>query len=320
MPEVPLLELDSIEIVRSQGGGMEPLVQNLSLRLDRGQSLGLVGESGSGKSLTALAVMNLLPEPETRLQKGQVRFQGQDLCALPPQAMNDLRGSRLAIIFQDALAALNPVKRVQVQMEEVFRFHSAAPAKDERRERMRASLKRAGLPETETVLRSYPHELSGGMRQRVLLAMALLLEPDLLIADEPTTALDVTLQARWVDQVRRLQREQNLALLFISHDLALVAELCDQVAVLYRGQLIEEASTINLMEKPRHPYTRAMMKALPRAGHQPEYTVHHAVKEPKKEACPYAAHCPLVQDICRQEKPELKGAADHRVACHAWKD
>ncbi len=320
MPEVPLLELENIVIQRNQGGTAEPLVQNLSLRLERGQSLGLVGESGSGKSLTALAIMNLLPEPELGLGQGQVRFQGQDLRTLSPRAMNDLRGSRLAIIFQDALAALNPVKRIQVQMEEVFRFHASSHSKAEREAKIRASLKRAGLPETERLLRSFPHELSGGMRQRVLLAMALLLEPDLLIADEPTTALDVTLQARWVEHVRYLQREQKLALLFISHDLALVAELCDEVIVLYRGHMMEQARTQDLMERPRHPYTQAMMKALPRIGQKVEYPLHQPKQALNQDACPYAAHCPIVQDICRTTKPELSGSPEHRVACHAWKN
>lgn len=320
MPEVPLLELKNLKIARTRGGSMEPLVQNLSLRLDRGQSLGLVGESGSGKSLTALAVMNLLPEPELRVAEGEVRFQGQSLQTLDARTMNSLRGSRLAIIVQDALAALNPVKRVRVQMEEVFRFHRRKESRDERRERMGSALKKAGLPDTDHILKSYPHELSGGMRQRVLLAMALLLEPDLLIADEPTTALDVTLQARWVEQVKELQRGQKMALLFISHDLALVAELCDEVAVLYRGHLVEQAHTSILMEAPRHPYTKAMMQALPRAGHVPYVPERIAVESDDSGACPYTAFCPLVQDICRRIMPELQGPTEHRVACHALKD
>jgi oligopeptide/dipeptide ABC transporter ATP-binding protein len=320
MPEVPLLELKNLKIARSQGGSMEPLVQRLSLRLDRGQSLGLVGESGSGKSLTALAVMNLLPELELRVWDGEIRFQGQNLLTLDTRTMNSLRGSRLAIIVQDALAALNPVKRVRVQMEEIFRFHRSKDTSDRQRERICRALKQAGLPDTDHILRSYPHELSGGMRQRVLLAMALLLEPDLLIADEPTTALDVTLQARWVEQVKELQREQKLALLFISHDLALVAELCHEIAVLYRGHLVEQARTDILMEAPRHPYTKAMMQALPRAGHVPSVPERNAVEPPEQGGCPYAAYCPLVEDICRRIMPELQGPPQHRVACHAVKE
>jgi oligopeptide/dipeptide ABC transporter ATP-binding protein len=320
MPEVPLLELENLEIIRQREGQQQSLVRNLSLRLERGQSLGLVGESGSGKSLTALAIMNLLPEPELRLGQGRILFEREDLRRLPAHAMNDLRGSRLAIIFQDALAALNPVKRIQVQLEEVFRFHRSPLSAKDRRERMHTILKRAGLPETERVLRSYPHELSGGMRQRVLLAMALLLEPDLLIADEPTTALDVTLQARWVEQVSRLQREQKLGLLFISHDLALVAELCERIAVLYQGQLMEEAPTQALMDNPLHPYTRAMMEALPRAGRGPQFHAHRSSGPKTQTGCPYAAHCPLVQEICLEKMPALTGTPKHRVACHVSKD
>lgn len=320
MPDVPLLELKNLKIAQLRGGSVEPLVHDLSLRLNRGQSLGLVGESGSGKSLTALAVMNLLPEPELRVVDGELRFQGQNLHTLDARSMNALRGSRMAIIVQDALAALNPVKRVQVQMEEIFRFHRRKESRDARRERICTSLNKAGLPDTDHILRAYPHELSGGMRQRVLLAMALLLEPDLLIADEPTTALDVTLQARWVEQVKKLQREQNLALLFISHDLALVAELCDEIAVLYRGQLLEQARTEILMEAPRHPYTKAMMQALPRAGHRPVVSQLRAKESENLGGCPYAALCPLVQDICLRVMPQLKGSAEHRVACHAVKD
>ncbi|HET9240898.1 MAG TPA: ABC transporter ATP-binding protein [Oligoflexus sp.] len=320
MPDVPLLELKNLRIARSRGGSVEPLVRNLSLSLDRGQSLGLVGESGSGKSLTALAVMNLLPEPEVSIAEGEVRFQGQNLQTLDARSMNELRGSRLAIIVQDALAALNPVKRIQVQLEEVFRFHRREEAADARRELIHKALKKAGLPDTDHILRSYPHELSGGMRQRVLLAMALLLGPDLLIADEPTTALDVTLQARWVEQVKELQREQKLALLFISHDLALVAELCDEVAVLYRGHLVEQARTEILMDAPRHPYTKAMMQALPRAGRMPHAPERRAGESENQDGCPYAPFCPLVQDVCRRIMPELQGPPQHRVACHAVKD
>lgn len=319
MPEVPLLELENLHIVRSVRGAWEPLVQNLSLRLERGQSLGLVGESGSGKSLTALAAMQLLPEPEVTVQSGAIRFQGQDLQRLSRRAMNDMRGSRMAVIFQDALAALNPVRRVRVQMEEVFRFHASRLSKKERQERIRFCLQRAGLPETETILQAYPHELSGGMRQRMLLAMALLLEPDLLIADEPTTALDVTLQARWVQEVRNLQQEQKLGLLFISHDLALVAELCERIAVLYKGHLIELAPTTALMNRPLHPYTQAMMDALPRVGHHPQFVSRREGGTVGQGGCPYQAHCPKVMPICQQTMPKLAGDADHSTACHAVK-
>jgi oligopeptide/dipeptide ABC transporter ATP-binding protein len=320
MPEVPLLELENLHISRRRPQGAdEMLVQNLSLRLERGQSLGLVGESGSGKSLTALAVMNLLPEPELSIPSGTVRFQGQDLRTLSPRAMNELRGSRMAIIVQDALAALNPVRRVRVQMEEVFRFHQRSESRSEKESRMRQCLQRAGLPDPDGVLRSFPHELSGGMRQRLLLAMALLLDPDLLIADEPTTALDVTLQARWVREVKALQREQQLGLLFISHDLALVAELCERIAVLYKGQLIELATTEQLMEQPRHPYTKAMLASLPRVGYAPQPVTQKQQEVPGKQGCPYAAHCPEALPICMEIQAELSGSAEHAVACHAVK-
>ncbi|WP_141734646.1 ABC transporter ATP-binding protein [Oligoflexus tunisiensis] len=320
MPEVPLLELENLHIIRRRPrGAEETLVPNLSLRLERGQSLGLVGESGSGKSLTALAAMNLLPEPELRIQSGAVRFQGQDLRTLSPRAMNELRGSRMAIIVQDALAALNPVRRVRVQMEEVFRFHQRPEGRKEKDARIQLCLQRAGLPDTATILRAYPHELSGGMRQRLLLAMALLLEPDLLIADEPTTALDVTLQARWVREVQALQREQRLGLLFISHDLALVAELCERIAVIYKGQLIELAATPQLMENPKHPYTKAMLAALPRMGYTPQLLAPRQQEKPGKQGCPYAAHCPDVLPICSETQAALSGSAEHAVACHAVK-
>ncbi|HYX33272.1 MAG TPA: ABC transporter ATP-binding protein [Oligoflexus sp.] len=313
MPDVPLLELNHLHIARSRPGGFEPLVQNLTLRLERGQSLGLVGESGSGKSLTALAAMNLLPEPDVVLRSGDVRFQGQDLKALRPRAMNDLRGSRMAVIVQDALAALNPVKRVRVQMEEVFRFHHQRVSPP----RIRLCLERAGLPDTESVLHAYPHELSGGMRQRLLLAMALLLEPDLLIADEPTTSLDVTLQARWVSQVRSLQQDHRMGLLFISHDLALVAELCERIAVLYKGQLMELAPVALLMQRPLHPYTQAMMGALPRAGHKPHVVVPPYHEATEFQGCPYAASCPQVRPLCQQTMPPFVKTGEHGVACHA---
>lgn len=302
MPEFPLLELEKLRIVRSRPGGPEPLLHGISLTLGRGESLGLVGESGSGKSLTALALVNLLPAPEVYRQGGSIRFRGQ-----PIERQNDLRGSRLAIIFQDALASLNPVRRIGPQLDEVFRFHRR-PIDDGR---IQLCLEKAGLFDTARILRAYPHELSGGMRQRLMLAMALLLNPELLIADEPTTALDVTLQARWVEQLKILRRDEQLALLCISHDLGLLAEVVERIAVLYRGHLVESGPTALILERAGHPYTQAMISALTQIPTPVRSAVETGI------GCPYAEQCPLVLPQCRASMPETITREGHSIACHA---
>jgi len=319
MSEVPLLQLEHLHIVKTGAKEQDYLVHDLSLCLDHGQSLGLVGESGSGKSLTAWALLQLLPSPQLRIQSGRILFRGQDLCTFDEKQRNQLRGSRIAMIVQDALAALNPVRRIKTQLTELFQFHPSALSGWAQHARILQCLQEVGLPDGERILRSFPHELSGGMRQRVLLAMALLLEPDLLIADEPTTALDVTLQAKFVDQLRRLRLEKSMALLFISHDFALVLELCERVLVLYRGHMMETGPTEALLENPWHPYTQAMIAALPRQGlmsittQEPSSSVQRGAA-----SCPYATQCPKVFPRCLQEQPKVQSHGDRQLACHLF--
>jgi peptide/nickel transport system ATP-binding protein len=319
MSEVPLLQLEHLHIVKTSAKGQDYLVHDLSLCLDQGQSLGLVGESGSGKSLTAWALLQLLPSPQLRIQSGRILFRGQDLCACDEKQRNQLRGSRIAMIVQDALAALNPVRRIKAQLAELFQFHTSALSASAKQARILQCLHEVGLPDGERILRAFPHELSGGMRQRVLLAMALLLEPELLIADEPTTALDVTLQAKFVAELRRLRAEKTMALLFISHDFALVLELCERVLVLYRGHMMETGPTEALLEDPWHPYTQAMIAALPRQGQMSIGAQEPALSMQKGAgSCPYASQCPKVHARCLQQQPKVHSRGNRQLACHLF--
>jgi oligopeptide/dipeptide ABC transporter ATP-binding protein len=240
----------------------------VSFRVGRGEIVGLVGESGCGKSATALALLGLLPRPAGRLRGGSVRLGGRELAGLPESELRRVRGRRVAMIFQDPLASLNPYLRVEEQLVEVARLHLGL---GRRAARARAAelLAQVGLPDPARCLRAFPHQLSGGMRQRVMIAMALLGEPDLLLADEPTTALDVTVQAQILELLRRLRDERGMGILFVTHDLAVVAGLCDRVVVLYAGRVVEEAPTSSLFARPGHPYSAALLRCAPRLDARP---------------------------------------------------
>ncbi len=320
MAAVPLLQLENLHIVRTGAKEQNFLVRDLSLALGRGESLGLVGESGSGKSLTALALLGLLQSSQLQVQSGRILFQGHNLRDADEKTLADIRGSRMALIVQDALAALNPVRKIGVQLQEVFRYHRTSLSTLSQEQRIAHCLQLAGLPDVARILSSFPHELSGGMRQRVLLAMALLLEPELLIADEPTTALDVTLQARWVEQLNQLRRDKSLALLFISHDMALVMELCERVLVLYRGCLLESGPTIALIADPWHPYTQSMVAALRRRRTTTELKQKAGGNASQTDACPYAESCLKAMPRCYQQRPALIKRGDRQVACHLFEE
>jgi peptide/nickel transport system ATP-binding protein len=330
MTSAPLLQIENLRVSVTSGdgngSGRFPVLDDIALTLRAGETLGIVGESGCGKSVTALSILRLLPQPVMRIDGGRVLFDGIDLLQQPAEAMHRLRGDRIAMIFQDPMTALNPVHTIGRQIEEVLLLHRPQLKAAQRRERVVELLERVGLPAPHERLGAYPHQLSGGMRQRVTIAMALACEPALLIADEPTTALDVTVQAQVLGLIRQLQRDSGMAVLFITHDLGVIAETCNRVAVMYAGRVIETADAQALFARPRHPYTQGLLDSLAaRAPHpqQPLAAIGGQVPDvhERPAGCAFANRCARRTDICLQ-RPALtaisaqQGDADqHQAAC-----
>ncbi|WP_020106762.1 ABC transporter ATP-binding protein [Nocardia sp. 348MFTsu5.1] len=314
----PLLEVNNLRAYIGTTRGTVRAVDDVSLTLDTGQALGIVGESGSGKSVMARAIMGLMPPRSAR--SGEVTFQGRDLLALTKKEKLEIWGPQIAMVFQDPGRSLNPVVRVERQLTEGMRKHLGI-GRSEAHDRALRLLQEVGVPDPERRLRNYPHEMSGGMRQRVMIAIALACEPDLLIADEPTTALDVTIQRQILDLLRNVQRERDMAMMLISHDLAVVAGRTDRVAVMYAGRLAEVGSTREVFDAPRHRYTHALLGATPtidHARHAPLRVISGSLPDPTSPpiGCRFAARCSHVQDDCRAPGPELASVgSDHDVAC-----
>ncbi len=303
----------------SSDPGSTPLGDRVSLTLAPGQTLCLVGESGCGKSVTSLAIMGLLASPPARITSGKVELEGKDLLALSPRDMADLRGDRLAMIFQEPMTSLNPAFKIGEQIAEAVRRHQDISA-GEARQHAVAMLKKVRIPAAEQRFDDYPHQLSGGMRQRVMIAMALANSPALLIADEPTTALDVTIQAQILALIQGLQEASGLALLLITHDLGVVADVADQVSVMYAGRVVETAPVVDIFNNPQHPYTIGLMSSVPSLS-RPERglaTIPGTVPPPEAfpDGCRFATRCPFAIDRCWVEIPPfLEVSSDHRVAC-----
>ena len=294
-------------------------VDALSFGVRAGEILGVVGESGSGKSVTALAILRLV-RPPGRIVGGQVRFEGADLLALSEEQMRAVRGARISMVFQSPRTALNPVLTVGRQIARLFELHRGASRRDARR-RTLEMLTRVGIAEPKRRARQYAHQLSGGMCQRVMIAMALATAPRLLLADEPTTGLDVSIAAQVLELLRDLGRRTGAAIVLITHDLGVVAEVCDRVTVMHAGQLVEVADVRTLFARPLHPYTQALVRSVPRIDRdvamEPIPGAVPSVLAPPP-GCRYADRCPRVLDVCRRERPALLGAApEHEVACHA---
>ncbi|WP_454689660.1 ABC transporter ATP-binding protein [Achromobacter aloeverae] len=305
MSGAPLLDVRGLHTVFDTRDGAVPAVSDLSFTLGRGRVLGLVGESGSGKSVTGFSIMGLLDAPG-RIAGGQVLFDGQDLVGLPPARLRQLHGRRIAMIFQDPMMTLNPVLRVETQMIEAVRAHRRC-SRAAAREQARDALARVGIPSPEDRLRAYPHQLSGGMRQRVAIAIAMLHRPDLIIADEPTTALDVTIQAQILNQMQRLVREQGTALIWISHDLSVVAGLADDIAVMYAGRLVEHGDVDTVIDRPAHPYTRGLLDSLPANTPRGERLSQIAGIAPDlarlPPGCAFAPRCARADAACAAQPP-----------------
>ena len=305
-----LLTVDRLSVAFPRpDGSLVPVVRDVSFEVGRGEVVGLLGESGSGKSVTAFSLLRLTPSPG-RITGGRVLLEGEDLIPLPEERLRRIRGARIAMIFQEPMSALNPVFTVGFQIVEAIRVHSGA-SKRQARARARELLDLVAIPDAESRLHDYPHQLSGGQRQRVMIAMALAADPDLLLADEPTTALDVTIQAQILELLERLRRELGLAVLLITHDLAVVAETCDRAVVMYAGEVAEEATAAELFSRPGHPYTRGLLAALPRLGRPVERghlpTIPGRVPDPANlpPGCPFHPRCPDRMDVCPRYYPEL---------------
>jgi peptide/nickel transport system ATP-binding protein len=318
-PAGPLLEVEGLTVAFDTEQGQRRVVEEASFSVGAGETVGLVGESGCGKSVTAMSIMRLLPSPPLRALAGRILFEGADLLDLAPEAMRALRGDRIGMVFQEPMTSLNPVLSIGYQIEEVLRLHRKTGRGEARRQALEM-LRLVGIGAPERRLDQYPHQLSGGLRQRVMIAIALICRPQLLIADEPTTALDVTIQAQILELLRSLKREMGMALLLITHDLGVVAEMCDQVVVMYAGRIVEQATAAELFRRPRHPYTSGLLSAMPRlvakGGKLP--TIPGTVPPPGKRAlgCSFAERCPRALPRCRGERPELTTQGEnHRAAC-----
>jgi peptide/nickel transport system ATP-binding protein len=318
-PLAPLLAVEGLTVGFDTEAGERRVVEETSFTVGAGETVGLVGESGCGKSVTAMSIMRLLASPPSHALAGRILFEGVDLLALKPEAMRALRGDRIGMVFQEPMTSLNPVLSIGYQIEEVLRLHRKLGRAEARRQAL-DMLRLVGIGAPERRLAQYPHQLSGGLRQRVMIAIALVCRPQLLIADEPTTALDVTIQAQILDLLRRLKREMGMALLLITHDLGVVAEMCDQVVVMYAGRIVERADAADLFRRPRHPYTSGLLSAMPRlapkGGKLP--TIPGTVPPPGKRGlgCSFADRCARVLPRCRGERPALTPVGDnHTAAC-----
>ena len=301
--------------------GIARALDDISFELNPGETLGIVGESGCGKSVTSLSIMRLLPKPAGQIVGGEVFFNGQELTSLPADDMHNIRGNRIAMIFQEPMTALNPVYRIGRQLGETFALHNPQMTKEQIRTESIEILTKVGIPEPEQRLKEYPHQLSGGMRQRVMIAIALSCKPDILIADEPTTALDVTIQAQILQLMKDLQEETGMAIIFITHDLGVIAELCDRVLVMYAGRIIEQAEINDLFDRPRHPYTHGLLRAIPRLERPAKETLDTIPgMVPSLFQLPYGCRfqnrCEHVESICREKVPQLEETrAGHLVRC-----
>lgn len=316
-----LLEVQGLKTEFRRDGGSVMAVSGVDFHINKGEVLGLVGESGCGKSVTSLSIMRLLKDTPGRIAGGAVRFEGTDLTRLNEKEMRKFRGNELAMIFQEPMTSLNPVLRIGSQLEEPVMLHLGYSRK-RAREHAIHTLKLVGIPRADEVMNDYPHQLSGGMRQRVMIAMAMACSPKLLIADEPTTALDVTIQAQILDLMKRLKEEQDMGMLLITHDLGVVAEMCDRVVVMYAGRVVEEASVTDLFERPQHPYTKGLIHSVPKLrqkvrrlesipGNVPDLSA-------MPQGCKFAPRCPHVMDRCLTQEPELlplEGAAERKSRC-----
>ncbi|HEX8245709.1 MAG TPA: ABC transporter ATP-binding protein [Longimicrobium sp.] len=320
---MPLLEVDRLQTHFRTPDGVNRAVDGVSFHVEAGETLAIVGESGCGKSVTAMSILRLIPEPPGKIA-GAIRFNGRNLLELSDREMRDIRGNDVSMIFQEPMTSLNPVLTVGRQIGETLQLHQGL-SRRQAEARAVESLQLVGIPEAKRRVREYPHQLSGGMRQRVMIAIALACNPKLLIADEPTTALDVTIQAQILDLMRDLKRRVGAAIVLITHDLGVVAEVAERVVVMYAGRKVEEAPVGPLFRAPRHPYTQGLLGSMPKLGSSLTGTETRLAEIPglvpslktKLEGCVFASRCPYATDLCRKVAPALEAKAPgHAAACH----
>jgi len=322
--EENILQVKNLVTAFDTENGRIRAVDDLSFEIKKQQTLGIVGESGCGKSVTALSIMRLLPKPAGIIESGQILFNGSDLVQLPAAKMHEIRGKRISMVFQEPMTSLNPVHRIGKQLAEVYRLHFPEMRESEIRQQSLELLQKVGIPEPEQRLAEYPHQISGGMRQRVMIALALACKPDILIADEPTTALDVTIQAQILALIQHLQRETGMAVMFITHDLGVIAETCEEVVVMYAGKVAETASAGELFKNPKHPYTQGLLDSIPRleTPRKTKLKVIEGIVPSLYEipsGCRFRNRCPFVMDICAGDPPPMNSVgADHLAACYLY--
>ncbi|MEV5322336.1 ABC transporter ATP-binding protein [Streptomyces sp. NPDC052687] len=319
-----LLEVRDLQVEFHTRDGVARAVNGVTYGVEAGETLAVLGESGSGKSVTAQAVMGILDMPPGRITAGEILFRGRDLLKLREDERRRVRGAEMAMIFQDALSALNPVLTVGDQLGEMFVVHRGMSRKDARAKAVEL-MDRVRIPAARERVKQYPHQFSGGMRQRIMIAMAMALEPALIIADEPTTALDVTVQAQVMELLAELRREYDMGLILITHDLGVVADVADRIAVMYAGRIVESAPVHDLYKAPAHPYTRGLLDSIPRLDRKGREL--YAIKglPPSlldvPSGCPFHPRCPMARDVCRTGVPPLYEVDDDRgSACHFWRE
>ncbi|MGW1670006.1 ABC transporter ATP-binding protein [Streptomyces sp. NPDC002324] len=327
----PLLEVRDLHVEFHTRDGVAKAVNGVNYSVNAGETLAVLGESGSGKSVTAQAIMGILDMPPAKIPQGEILYRGQDMLKMSAEERRKLRGTTIAMIFQDALSSLNPVLSVGYQLGEMYRVHLGLSKKAAKAKAIEL-MDRVKIPAAAARVNDYPHQFSGGMRQRIMIAMALALEPDLIIADEPTTALDVTVQAQVMDLLAELQREFHMGLILITHDLGVVADVADKIAVMYAGRIVEQAPVHEIYKRPAHPYTKGLLESIPRLDQKGQEL--YAIKGLPPNllhvptGCAFNPRCPQVQDICTTEIPALlpvterdgSELAGRGSACHFWKD
>ncbi|GAB7040554.1 MULTISPECIES: ABC transporter ATP-binding protein [Catenuloplanes] len=321
----PLLAVEDLKVEFRTATGVAKAVNGANFRLAEGETLAILGESGCGKSVTAQAIMGILDTPPGFITGGEVRYRGVDLLKLKEEQRRQVRANRIAMIFQDALSALNPVFTVGFQLGELFRKHRGMSRADAKKRAIEL-LDQVKIPAARQRVGEYPHQFSGGMRQRVMIAMALALDPEVLIADEPTTALDVTVQAQIMNLLAEVQRERNMGLILITHDMGVVADVADRISVMYAGRVVEEAPVYDIYARPAHPYTKALLESIPRVDLKGQQLSVIKGLPPTltniPPGCPFAARCRFARDVCRQDPapPAYQVTHNRTARCHFWKE
>ncbi|MED3564096.1 ABC transporter ATP-binding protein [Bacillus xiapuensis] len=315
-----LLQVERLETEFTKDKQKIKILHGVDFHINKGEVIGLVGESGSGKSITSLSIMKLFKGTSGEISGGRIQFNNEDLTGNSEAEMRKIRGKQIAMIFQEPMTSLNPVMKIGEQLLEPIRLHLGFDDK-KAREHAVSILKKVGIPRAEEIMKEFPHQLSGGMRQRIMIAMAISCQPQLLIADEPTTALDVTIQAQILDLIKQLQQKEQMSVLLITHDLGVVAEMCDRVVVLYAGRVVEEANVFDLFESPKHPYTKGLIGSVPKLGKKRDKldSIKGNVPDPSNlpKGCKFAPRCNEALPICFQEEPP-QSIFNHGRSCSCW--